>query len=276
MIQSAVLQLGMLMIPWPLVFLLLGLIVVFAMGKFFQRRYTWNAQTWTGYQDALWNALWIGALVGRAVFVLQHYELYFANPIDILKIQDKGFHLIAAVMAGVAWFVWKNRAIQRVVLAWAVALFITVQVVGWSLIQPLQTQHAYPNLVLHNLAQQPQDLAQFSGQPTVINLWATWCPVCHREMPVMQQAQQDFPEVNFVFANQGEFAAEIQAYLQKHRFQFEHLLLDPAARLGQHFNMFGLPSTLFFNAQGELVDHHMGELTKPMLQHYLKKIQANP
>ena len=40
--------------------------------------------------------------------------------------------------------------------------------------------------------------------------------------------------------------------------------------------MFGLPSTLFFNAQGELVDHHMGELTKPMLQHYLKKIQANP
>ncbi len=61
MIQSAVLQLGMLMIPWPLVFLLLGLIVVFAMGKFFQRRYTWNAQTWTGYQDALWNALWIGA-----------------------------------------------------------------------------------------------------------------------------------------------------------------------------------------------------------------------
>lgn len=35
MIQSAVLQLGMLMIPWPLVFLLLGLIVVFAMGKFF-------------------------------------------------------------------------------------------------------------------------------------------------------------------------------------------------------------------------------------------------
>lgn len=40
MIQSAVLQLGMLMIPWPLVFLLLGLIVVFAMGKFFQRRYT--------------------------------------------------------------------------------------------------------------------------------------------------------------------------------------------------------------------------------------------
>ena len=54
------------------------------------------------------------------------------------------------------------------------------------------------------------------------------------------------------------------------------MLLDPAARLGQHFNMFGLPSTLFFNAQGELVDHHMGELTKPMLQHYLKKIQANP
>ncbi|NLN56947.1 MAG: TlpA family protein disulfide reductase, partial [Gammaproteobacteria bacterium] len=55
MIQTAALHLGVFMIPWPLVFLLLGLVVVFIVGKFFQRRYTWDVQTWARYQDALWN-----------------------------------------------------------------------------------------------------------------------------------------------------------------------------------------------------------------------------
>lgn len=36
--------------------------------------------------------------------------------------------------------------------------------------------------------------------------------------------------------------------------------------------MFGLPSTLFFNAQGQLVERHLGELTPAMLKQYLQKI----
>jgi thiol-disulfide isomerase/thioredoxin len=38
----------------------------------------------------------------------------------------------------------------------------------------------------------------------VINIWATWCPPCRREMPVLQQAQHDYPHVTFLFVNQGE------------------------------------------------------------------------
>ena len=44
----------------------------------------------------------------------------------------------------------------------------------------------------------------------------------------------------------------------------------------QQMNMHGLPSTLFFNAQGQLISRHMGELTPAMLQQYLKKISTQP
>lgn len=38
-------------------------------------------------------------------------------------------------------------------------------------------------------------LLDFAGKPTVLNLWATWCPPCQREMPVLQQAQAEHPEL---------------------------------------------------------------------------------
>src|SRR5690606_41651094 len=60
-------------------------------------------------------------------------------------------------------------------------------------------------VALTDLSERPIDLARLAGdRPTVVSLWATWCPPCIREMPVLEDAQQRYPGVNFVFANQGE------------------------------------------------------------------------
>ena len=48
--------------------------------------------------------------------------------------------------------------------------------------------------------------ANKSNKYRMINVWATWCPPCVREMPVLQKAQADLPNVHFVFLNQGETA----------------------------------------------------------------------
>jgi thiol-disulfide isomerase/thioredoxin len=238
----------------------------------------WSADIQQRFQDSIWSSVWVGLVGARLVFIGLNLESYWASPIDILKIQDKGFNLIGGVVIGSAWFWWRNSAIAT--KAKAILLLIFVMLLGTGLItQNLMNKEAhYPGLSFPslNLSDQNQSqiiaLQQFQGQPTVVNLWASWCPPCHREMPVLQRAHDQHPDVNFVMLNQGEDVDTVRAYLTKNQFSFKHVLLDAQGEMPQALNSFGIPTTLFFNAQGQLVERHQGELSQAMLQQYLKKI----
>ncbi|MDX1553417.1 MAG: TlpA disulfide reductase family protein, partial [Marinobacter sp.] len=113
------------------------------------------------------------------------------------------------------------------------------------------------------------------GQPTVVNLWATWCPPCIREMPVLEEAQDRYPGINFVFANQGEHPETINQFLSEQNLDLDHVLSDRQGGFGRAIGSQGLPTTLFYDAQGKLVDSHMGELSKASLARGLERFEAN-
>ena len=130
-----------------------------------------------------------------------------------------------------------------------------------------------PELVLQDLHGKQVSLQQLQGKPAVINMWATWCAPCRREMPVLQQAQQNHPQIQFVLLNQGEKAPVISAYLQKNQIQLPNVWLDETMQSRTVLPYQGLPSTYFLNKQGEVVAHSLGELTPVQLQQYLQQIQ---
>ena len=130
-----------------------------------------------------------------------------------------------------------------------------------------------PELVLQDLQGKQVSLQQLQGKPAVINMWATWCAPCRREMPVLQQAQQNHPQIQFVLLNQGEKAPVISAYLQKNQIQLANVWLDETMQSRTVLPYQGLPSTYFLNKQGEVVAHSLGELTPVQLQQYLQQIQ---
>ena len=130
-----------------------------------------------------------------------------------------------------------------------------------------------PELVLQDLQGKQVSLQQLQGKPAVINMWATWCAPCRREMPVLQQAQQNHPHIQFVLLNQGEKAPVISAYLQKNQIQLANVWLDETMQSRTVLPYQGLPSTYFLNQQGEVVAHSLGELTSVQLQQYLQQIQ---
>ncbi|MDP1532892.1 MAG: TlpA disulfide reductase family protein, partial [Rubrivivax sp.] len=125
-------------------------------------------------------------------------------------------------------------------------------------------------LSLTSLEGRPMNLAEFKGKPTVVNLWATWCPPCVREMPVLHQAQMERPDVNFVFLSQGESADKVGSWLRARKLPLHNVLIDANKQAGAAFKEGALPTTLFFDAQGRLHSTRVGELSAATLSERLQ------
>ena len=113
-----------------------------------------------------------------------------------------------------------------------------------------------------------------AGRPLVVNLWATWCGPCRHEMPLLGDAQRRRSDVAFAFANQGEDAATAQRYLGESNLALDHVLLDPGRAIGAAIGSRALPITLFYRADGRLVDTHVGALTAGSLEAALRRVVA--
>ena len=89
-------------------------------------------------------------------------------------------------------------------------------------------------------------------------------------MPVFVQAEADYPDLAVVMINQGESTQAINAFLKSEGLELEHVLLDPSSAMMREVGSRGLPTTLFFDAEGKMLDAHMGEITMPSLKNTLK------
>lgn len=139
---------------------------------------------------------------------------------------------------------------------------------------PVDADFAAPPLQFTRLDGGKGSLAAYRGKVVLVNLWATWCPPCQREMPVMQQAQASNPDVNIVFVNQGEESRTIAAFLDRHSLVLRHVLVDPQHQTGAALGHRALPTTLFFDAEGRLADTRIGELSQATLTQRLTRLRA--
>lgn len=275
MITTQAIHLGPIMLPWSIMILVLAILISILVCKFSRSYFKVSAAQWTVFNDSIWTAILIGLSAGRIGFVALNFSIYLEHPLDIIKIQDKGFQIYCALFAALAWIYWKNRALTKKFLILAMTIFLVVFVAGRFIHQQIQMQYQqFPEAHLLNLEQKNVELTQFLGKPVVINLWASWCPPCRREMPILSEAQQKYPNVQFIFINQNEDAKTVQTYLLTHQVDLHNVLLDANGTVAQKTGMYGLPSTLFFDAQGQLVDSHMGEISHAMLQQQIQKLTS--
>ena len=226
----------------------------------------------------LWLVIAIAVVAARVAFASQYSSQYAAEPWRLIDLRDGGFRPeagVAAALIAAAWLA-SRRAPQRKALLSGVVAGALLWVVGTVTFTLYPTSGKLPELTLTDLNGKAVALSTFAGKPVVVNLWASWCPPCRREMPVLERAQRSNPGVAFVFANQGESAEQVNAYLKAESLVLKNMLLDPAGNVAAAANAPGLPTTLFFDATGRLVDRKMGELSPATLAERLERLLASP
>lgn len=221
------------------------------------------------------DMLLIGLLAGRLGFVLLHAAAYAQAPWSVLQIGDGGFLPWLAIGVGLAWGAWRVRALpsRRLPLLRATAAGLLCWLVlsaGSAWLQ--RARITLPALPLSTLDGAPATLAGQGGTPVVVNLWASWCGPCRREMPVLAQAQREHPQLRFVFVNQGETAEEVRHFLGAEGLSLHNVLLDEASFTAETLQVHAYPTTLFFDREGRLQQVHLGELTAPGLAAQLDRL----
>ena len=218
-----------------------------------------------------------GVAAARLAFVVQWWPQYAEEPWSILRLGDGGYTWWAALPAAalMGGWVWRRTPALRgpllvslAVAAFGFALMMGVRHVLTAPGAPL------PALTLRTVEGDAAPLEAYRGQPVVLNLWATWCGPCRREMPALARAQQRHPQVHFVFANQGESPAEVQAFLQQSRLRLDNSLLDGSSQLSMALTARALPTTAFYDAQGAQVRVHVGELSDAAIEQQLQAMGA--
>lgn len=221
----------------------------------------------------LWFLILFALLVARAAFVASYADLYLAAPLGILDIRDGGFSAPAGIVTMLttgAWFAWRRAPMRKPLLGAVVAGSLVLLLGAAITLAPRDAPAPIPALALTGLDGHPVQLGSLAGKPVVINLWASWCPPCRREMPVLRQAQLSHPEITFVFANQGETADAVRRYMAAEQIALDNVLLDAGSQLGTATGSGALPTTLFYDAKRGLVERRLGELSAATLAERLK------
>ncbi|NVI84435.1 TlpA disulfide reductase family protein [Janthinobacterium sp. BJB401] len=267
------LQIGPLALPTGLVLLFVSLCVAYGAA--------WSLRRYRQQPDAgplVSDMLIAGLLAARLAFVLRWHEQYLVAPWSIINIRDGGFLAPAGIAAALAIAAWRCRRPAMAAMRRPLAISVATGALAWGVLSAgislaYDKPTALPAVALQALDGAPVTLAALaSGKPMVVNLWASWCPPCRREMPVLAAAQQARADIVFVYANQREDAPAASAFLDRSGVTLRNVLLDSDAALGKAAGSSALPTTLFYDAQGRLVDTHLGELSDASLASKLQKI----
>jgi thiol-disulfide isomerase/thioredoxin len=133
---------------------------------------------------------------------------------------------------------------------------------------------AAPSFTLANLqdGKAPISLASYRGTPVLVNFWATWCVPCKDEMPLLEAAHKKWgSKVQFVGIDRQDYKPDALAFASRTQVTYP-LASDPDATLDGAYRLRGMPTSVFIDRNGRIVERVTGPVTKAQLDDTLKSL----
>lgn len=169
-----------------------------------------------------------------------------------------------------------------------IGMMIVVTLVGiffWNVISNSNDEKPSDNVVLDDagerqmiatdfelpsLAGGTMKLSDTRGKITIINFWASWCEPCKMEAPHLQafyEENKDNVEIIAVNNTSQDSVEKATAFVQQYGLTFP-VLFDETGDVSTMYGAFTIPTTIFLNEEGEIVQQFVG----PMEEEFLKEV----
>ena len=126
--------------------------------------------------------------------------------------------------------------------------------------KPIKNQKKAPNVCLEELNGGKVQLAALKGKIIFLNFWATWCGPCREEMPSMEALYQHYKGKDFLFLTiciDDEGREPVKKFIERHRYRIP-ILLDPAGKTLDLFEISRIPTTLIIDRNGRMIGRVIG------------------
>lgn len=115
-------------------------------------------------------------------------------------------------------------------------------------------------------------LADQRGKVVVVNFWASWCPPCREEAPVLERAWQAYKDKGIVLVGVDvwDTEADARAFMKEFGITYPNGP-DPNGEIAIEYGLTGVPETWFIDREGRLVRRWTGALTDQQISAFIEE-----
>lgn len=132
-----------------------------------------------------------------------------------------------------------------------------------------------PEFTLTDLDGVDRQSSEWDGEPRIINFWATWCPPCRREIPLLVELQASHRDSLQIIGIAVDDMEAVRDYAADTGFNYPIVVgQQDAVDLGNQIlpDWIGLPFTAFVDRSGHIARVHVGELHRKEAEELIKEI----
>ena len=127
-------------------------------------------------------------------------------------------------------------------------------------VQVLEMQKDAPPFTLKSLSGTRYSLKDFKGKPVLVKFWATWCPSCCEELPVIDKSFREKlePLVIPLLAIDGEKEKRVRGFIEKNKISLP-VLLDEKEKIARAYGVNFIPAAFLIDREGRIIARIVGE-----------------
>jgi len=133
-------------------------------------------------------------------------------------------------------------------------------------------------VTLTDLDGNPIRLADLRGKAVWINFWASWCPPCQAETPILRDVYNEHAAEGLALVAisvQETTPDDVRAYVQRYSLPYT-VGFDATSAIFHTYHAYGLPTQLFLDRDGVIRNVVLGPITKEQAEAYLAPLLATP